>query len=291
MTKLIAVFALLAGLSWAAQENAPAPAAGSTMTLEEVMTLAKAGVSDEIIITKIRKAGRAFDLTAEEILELKRSGISDAVVQSLMDPSKPYTPPPAPPPPAVTAVPAPAEKPAPAVEVPKKPKNPLAAKIPPEPGMYWQASDVPDKFSRLEFKTITSSGSAGKLSKLILRKGTTGYLIGKASKSALPAGPRVFFYRLPEKANVEELVLVALNVKDDRRELEFGPDPAKPAFEAEALKQYSAEEIDTGLYRVTAGTLGSGEYVFFLLGSGEEKKGILGKGYEFGVRSAERKGK
>lgn len=115
-------------------------------------------------------------------------------------------------------------------------------------------------------------------------------MIGKASKNALPSGQAVFFYRLPEKANVEELVLAALDVKSDRRELEFGPDAAKPVFPMESVKQYSAEEIDTGLYRVTAAALVDGEYVFFLLGSGEEKKGILGKGYEFGVKTEQKAG-
>jgi hypothetical protein len=276
MTSLIVVFALLIGVSSAGQESIAPSAAGNTLTLEEVVKLAQAGVSDEVIITRIRKAGRPFDLTTEEILELKRAGISDPVVQTLMDPSKPYTPPPAPPPPApAAAVSAPAPAPT-AAAPPKKPKDPIAAKIPPEPGMYWRANAQSDKFARLEFKTVTSAGSAGKLSKILLRKGTTGYLIGRASKNVLPSGQAVFFYRLPEKANVEELVLAALDVKSDRRELEFGPDAGKPVFPMESVKQYSAEEIDTGLYRVTVSMCSS------CWGAGRRRRAFWGRGTSLG---------
>ena len=80
---------------------------------------------------------------------------------------------------------------------------------------------------------------------------------------------------------MEDIILLVMASKHDRREVEFGPNPEKPVFPVDAVKQYESKEVDTGLYRITASSLGPGEYLFLLLGSGDEKKGLLGKGWEF----------
>jgi len=250
------------------------------ITLEEVIKLTKAGVSEEIIVTRIRKSGRAFDLSTEEILELKKSGVTDAVVKILMDPSQPYTPPAKP----VAPLPAPlGANPPQAAAARAKPLDPIAGKVPPEPGVYYMVDAEGEHFGRLELKTVTPAGAAGKMSKLFLRKGTAGYLIGPAAKTLLKPAKTTLFVRLAEKGDIEEFILLALNRKSDRREISFGPNAAKPVFPPEAVKQYSAEPIDDRLYRLRPAPLSQGQYILFLLGSGDEKKGILGKGYEFGI--------
>ena len=261
----------------------PPPAAPvANLSLDDVVKLTKAGLSEDIIVAKIKKAGRAFDLTTDEILELKRSGVTDAVIKVLVDPTQPYTPPT--PPQATTAggvSGAPPGSPAPVS--PKPPSDPIALKIPPEPGVYYSIDPDNGEFSKLELKTLTAAKSASKLTKM-LKRGVNGYLVGTSAKSRV-AGPAVDLYiRLPEKASIEEIVLLTLEVKSDRREIDFGPEPYKPVFPIEALKQYSSNEIDSRLYRIHCDSLGDGEYLLFLLGTGEEKKGILGKGYEFQVR-------
>lgn len=270
----------LVAFAGGARQQPPADKApAAAISLDEVIKLTKAGVSEEIIVTRIRKAGRAFDLSTDEILELKRAGVSDAVVKVLMDPAQPYTAPakpamPAPPPGAASAQPPPARA---------KPLDPIALKVPPEPGVYYMADPAGEHFGRLELKTITPSGAAGKMAKLLLRKGVTGYLIGPAAKTQLDAAKVVLFVRLAEKGDIEEFILIELNRKSDRREIGFGPNAAKPVFPPEDVKQYSAEPLDDRLYRLRPAPLSPGQYVLFLLGSGDEKKGILGKGYEFGT--------
>jgi hypothetical protein len=49
------------------------------------------------------------------------------------------------------------------------------------------------------------------------------------------------------------------------------------------VQPFESKEVSMGLFRVEATLKMRGEYLFFILGSGEEKKGTLGKGYELGV--------
>jgi hypothetical protein len=53
-------------------------------------------------------------------------------------------------------------------------------------------------------------------------------------------------------------------------------------FPVGSIRQYESKEIVPGLFRISLVTLDPGEYMFYLLGTADEKKGIVGKGYEFG---------
>ncbi|MCC7155795.1 MAG: hypothetical protein IT161_14565 [Bryobacterales bacterium] len=263
------------------QQTSPGSPTAS-VSLEEVVKLTKAGLSEDIIVAKIKKAGRAFDLTADEILELKRDGVTDAVIKVLVDPTQPYTPPAAPA--GAPGAGGPAAPPAAAAAEPKPPADPIALKIPREPGVYYSSDPETIDFKKLELKTLTAARSASKLTKM-LKRNVNGYLAGASAKTWMKGPSADLYFRLPEKVSVEEVVLLTLEVKPDRREVDFGPDPFKPVFPIETLKQYSATEIDARLYRVHCDHLSPAQYLLFLLGSGEEKKGILGKGYEFEIRA------
>jgi hypothetical protein len=243
------------------------------LTIEEVVRQTKSGISEEIIVTNIKKFGRAFDLSTEEILELQRSGVSKAVIQIMLDPSQHYTPPPPPPPPAA---------PAPG---PRKPMNPIAEKVPPESGMYL-GDDKDEEFIRLGLRTLTAAKSK-KMSSIftggLKKSAVIGYLVGNRANTRVSDPSPVFYLRLPEKVAIEEVLLVALTPKGDRREIELGPNPSKPVFPVGTVKQYESKAIDQGLFRVIPAPLEKGEYLFLLMGSADEKKGIVGKGYDFGL--------
>ena len=82
----------LAGTQFGLQD-AQSPSAGTPLSVEEVVKLSQIGLAEELIITKIKKNGKAFDLSTDELLELKKAGVSDTVIKFLLDPSQPYTPP------------------------------------------------------------------------------------------------------------------------------------------------------------------------------------------------------
>ena len=61
-----------------------APALADDVTKEDVVKLAKAGISDEIIIKFLTSKGAKLDLSASEVVELKTAGVSDTVIAHLL---------------------------------------------------------------------------------------------------------------------------------------------------------------------------------------------------------------
>jgi len=59
-----------------------APAAG--LTVDGVISLLGAGISDDLIIAKIEKSGQSFDLSTEDMVRMKKAGASDAVIKAMM---------------------------------------------------------------------------------------------------------------------------------------------------------------------------------------------------------------
>lgn len=274
-----------------AQTPAPAPQspqAPQTLTLEEVLRMTKDGQADELIIIRIKRSGKAFDLNSAEITELQQLGVSDAVMKYLIDPSQPYSPPP---PPAAVAAPTPsiaapaAPSPAPVAPPPsraKPPSDPLVLKLPPEMGLYWL--NEKEQPVQLELKPVVISKQTGK-SKLTLglKKGSNvGSIPGLVSKLTIPAGPNAFYARV--QTAMEDLVLVKLEPEEGRRDLDIGPNAAKPTFPPKSVRPFEAKDVGQGVTRITLPMLEKGEYLLFILGSGEEKKSTLGKGWEFGVQ-------
>ena len=275
-SRLLAITFALTAASLFAQE---VPRQPTFFSLDDVVKLVHAGVAEDVIVAQIKHYKKPFELNSDEILELKRNGVSDVVIRYLLDPAAPYSPPP---------------PPAPLVATPSKeqtgpPKDPLIAKIPPEPGLYWLASAEPgnETFKLIELKPIVPMKPAhglGSLMKGGLAKGhTVGFLVGATGKQRVSASKNVFFGRLPEKTAIEDVILLHLDKGEDRRILDFGPKPSKPVFPPDSIRPFESKLLGEGLYRLDVPELAPNEYVFLILGSGDEKKGTLGKGYDFVV--------
>jgi len=268
-------------------QGAQTPGSTAPLSVEEVVKLCQTGFSEELIVTKIKKNGKAFDLSTEELLELKKSGVSDNIIRFLLDPSQPYTPPA--PPPAPVAGPDPSSAAAPKAGPPVKqyPDDKYASKVPPEPGLYCFPVDAPTKApedppARIDLKMLLGEKQGAGLGKVLLKKPkTVGYLVGPASKTRISNPAPVFYLRLAEGKGIEEVVLVALAGKGDRRELEMAS--PKGELKAPSMRQFDSLEVGLRLFKISTGKLGKGEYLFFLVGSGEPPKGNLGKGYDFGI--------
>ena len=105
----------------------------NSLSVEDIVGLVKNGFSEELIITQIRKHGKAFDLSSDELIELRKLGVSDNIVRYLLDPSfhtRPLQPPRLPP-----AAPAAAVKPPGPAKI--YPPDKYANRVPPEPGIYY----------------------------------------------------------------------------------------------------------------------------------------------------------
>ncbi len=152
-------------------------------------------------------------------------------------------------------------------------------KLPTEAGLYWLREGEP---VQLELKpVVTSKQGGGKIRGLLKKNHAIGSLAGVSAKAMLPKGANAVYARL--QSPVEDLVLVQLDPEDGRRDLDFGTKPAKPTFPGDTVKQFEAKDVGLGVVRLTLPALPAGQYLFLILGSGEEKKGTLAKGWDFGV--------
>ncbi len=272
--KLAFLLALTVAFTGTGQEP-PNVSAGS-LTLEEVVDLAKAGVSEELIVARVKRNAKAFDLNSNEILELKKSGVTENVIKFLLDPTATYAPP------ASPSNPPPAASPPPVA-----PKDPLALKVPPETGIYYLPGK--DDFLKLDFRPVVPLKQPGKvmavLSAGMVKGHVVGSVVGPAARTRVAGRPLVFYARLAEKSVADDLVLLNLELSENHRDLDFGTKAGKPVFPVKSVRQFDSEEVMQGLFRLSVSLDHAGEYLFFVLGSGDDKKGLLGKGYDFGMDS------
>ena len=265
---------------------AQSSSASPPLSLEDVVKDSKSGIPDDIIITKIKKNGRPFNLSGDEIRELTNSGISGSVVKYLIDPSLPIAPPPPPPPSPAPAAPAAAPVPEPRTK--NYPPDPHAGHVPVDSGLYRFEADMPLK---TEIRLLLGENQGAGLTKIIMKKGKgIGYLLGATANTKVNETAPVFYLRLPEGKSIEEVVLLALNQTKERREIEIGPSLEKQELKAESMRPFDSTEVGPRLFKVSpAKTLTKGEYLFLLLGSAEPPKGSYGKVYDFSIQVPSRK--
>lgn len=98
-------------------------AMAEVLTNETVVTMVKAGLGEELILSKLKASQTQFDVSTDSILKLKREGVSDKIIQTMIETAgKQASPAPAPP-----AAPAPAPvAPAPATPAVVTPMVPSA---------------------------------------------------------------------------------------------------------------------------------------------------------------------
>lgn len=67
-----------------------APASARAVTIDDIVALSNAGVTDSILIAVIDADQTVFDLTPQQILELKQAGVSDNVVVKMVGTSREF---------------------------------------------------------------------------------------------------------------------------------------------------------------------------------------------------------
>ncbi len=253
---------MVAGTIYCNQAYTQSTTTEAPLTVEEVVKLSKAGFSEELLVTKIKKNGKAFDLNPDELVELRREGLSENVIKVLLDPTAAYTPP-APPPVTVPAK--------------KYPADSLASAVPPDPGLYFFSGSTP---SSVDIKLLLGMHK-GK----VLKSKAVAYLAGPAAKLRIKAGKPVFYLRMPEGKEISDVILISLLGKGDRRELDGLPG-SKGGLNSDDVVQFDHAEVGAKLFKLSPPALDEGEYLFFFAGSAEPDKGTYGKGYDFGIDAA-----
>jgi len=68
------------------------PSRASAITPDQVVELAKAGVSEAVILAVIARDNLPFDLDADQLVALKQQGVSDAIVMAMLKSGRGETP-------------------------------------------------------------------------------------------------------------------------------------------------------------------------------------------------------
>lgn len=113
------------------------------------------------------------------------------------------------------------------------------------------------------------------------------YLQGQHASIIVSRTPNIEV-ELPPTESMDNLILVMMDAKGDRRELEVGALGGvvglKQGIRAESIIKTSYDNVGGRKFKMSAhDPLKSGEYILYVVGSADFQKGIFGKGYDFTV--------
>jgi hypothetical protein len=109
----------------------------------------------------------------------------------------------------------------------------------------------------------------------------------KAPVAAASASPTISI-SLPKGDTIDSYMIVQMDKKDDRRELEVGSTGGivggKTGIRAEAIRKTTATPTGENTFKlVPTEALKPGEYFIYVVGSADKVKEVYGKGYDFSV--------
>ena len=309
MKKSICFWAMLltfSGMPVSAQEPAAKPATTKpqSLTVNGVIAMTEAGLSEEVILARLHKEQKAFDLSPDDMIRLKKAKVSDAVLKAMLDPKSASTPPVSAPAPAAQPAPQPTVIAAPTVAgvVGAKPSgatptagtnasgdsnDPMA---PHDSGIYLYTKD---RDGNPQMVVLERAGYQGSKTGGMLVSAMT-YGIKKAKTKAVIPGPRasvrvseaspVFYFYFDDKqaglgktyfgigslSNPNQFALLKLEVNKANRETIIGQYSAlgmSSGSDANAMIPFKSERLRPGLYRVTVEGMRMGEYCFLASGN------------------------
>jgi hypothetical protein len=260
---LAALFLLLISATWSQQ-------LGKRLTNKDVIDMAGIGLSDDVIISKIRSAGAGgtlqFDTSVDGLKELKAAKVSDEVIKVMINP----VPPPAP---VIVA----------ATSISNDPTLP-----PPEVGIYWKNANA---FIFIEGQTVSQAKVGGKAGSMFTygmrNEHWDAYLNGPQSKNIIQDRQPVFYIYVPDGASAADFVLISLEKKGDRREFQIGSfggmTGGKSGVKRDKEVAFTAEHAGVRTYRIKLNeAMKPGEYAFFM-GTGQQA--TMAGGSSGGARS------
>lgn len=256
-------------------------AGAETLTNEQVIQLSRAGLSDDVIVAKIRASDAAFQLAADDLVDLKKSGVSSPVISAML------------------------------ATVPIKPGNSLSNSLDPflphATGLYLIRSDRMERLDPTATNQAKTGGHIGHaltfgISTLSIKAAIPG---DTARVRVKPGIPTFYFFfdeanGLPAGSSVwasgsntivtspSQFTLAHLMQKQGRREAQVGSENwggLKAGVMDHDRVEFSYELVRPGVYRVAPKiALRPGEYGFLFALAGNGTEGALSvRIYDFTV--------
>jgi len=246
----VVLFLLLSCITWSQQLS-------TRMTNQDVIDMVGLGLSEDVIIAKIRaaSAGEAlqFDTSVNGLKALKAAKVSDDIIKVMINPA------PAAAPMVVAATP-----------MSNDPNLP-----PPEVGVYWKNGSA---FTRIEGQAISQAkvgGKAGSMFTYGLRnEHWDAYLDGPQSKNVINDHLPVFYIYVPDGSSAADFTLISLEKKGNRREFQIGSfggiTGGKSGVKRDKEIVFTSEHAGIRTYKLKLGAdMKPGEYAFFM-GTGQQ---------------------
>jgi hypothetical protein len=262
--------ALLAVLSLLFASTAFGQHLGQRITNKDVIDMVGLGLTDDIIIAKIRSAAAGgtlqFDTSVDGLKQLKGAKVSDEVIKVMLNPAPPAAP-------VVVA----------ATSITNDPNLP-----PPEVGVYWKNANA---FERIEGQAVSQAkvgGKAGSMFTYGLRnEHWDAYLNGPQSKNVIQDRLPLFYIYVPDGASASDFVLIILEKKGDRREFQIGSfggiTGGKSGVKRDKEVTFTAEHAGIRTYKIKLdAAMKPGEYAFFM---GTGQSATMAGGQTGGARS------
>jgi hypothetical protein len=235
-------------------------------TNQDVIEMTKMGLSEDVIIAKIRSASAAgsdvlsLDTSLAGLKTLKEANVPDSVIKVMINPS-----------PAPTVV-------AGATPITIDPNLP-----PPEVGVYWKNGT---KFTLVQGQAVTNTKAGGRAGSFFTdgmrNQHWDATIQWPVSKNVVKDRRPIFYIYVPDGSDSSDYVLISLNKKGDRREFQIGSfggiTGGKSGVKRDKELQFHADHVGIRMYKITLDTdLKPGEYAFFMgTGQGNTMSGAHG---------------
>jgi hypothetical protein len=231
------------------------------LTNQDIIDMVALGLSDDVIITKIRSAAKpedlGFDTSTTGLKALKAGQVSDAIIKVMINPASA-------PPAAVAAA------------TPGTPAVANDPKLPPqEIGVYWKDGFT---FLRVEGEIMSQAKVGGRAGSYftygIRSQHWDAYLNGPTSKNRVKERRPLFYFYVPDGASASDFILIKLEKKGNRREFQVGSfggvTGGKSGVKRDKEVPFKSEHVAIRTYRITLDEdLKPGEYAFFM-GTGQQ---------------------
>jgi hypothetical protein len=251
------------------------------MTVDDVIKLSKAGLSDDLIVEQIEKKGQRLDLSTEQLIQLKQAKVSDRVIAAMIDPTGgTVTPAKAVVSPAAAA---PAASPASATSLTVR-REDAKSDLPAEAGVY-----AKEKGKWIEVLPEVVNWKTGGVLKSIATVGVVkgdvnGLVNGTTSRNELTT-PVKFLIVVPEGVAITEYQLLRLHQHGKDREFRTvtGGVFHVSGGATRDLMSFEPTKVEDRTYQVILSS-GAGEYGLLPPGAVFSKNAAsLGKIYSFRI--------
>ena len=242
-------------------------------TNQDVIDMAKMGLSEDVIIAKIRAASAAeqdplrLDTSVDGLRALKEANVPDSVIKVMINPTA------APAPVAVTA--GPGSSPGVMFGDPNLP--------PAEVGVYWKNAS---QFVMVQGQSITNTKAGGKAGSLFTNGMRNQHwdatIEGPVSKTVVRERHPTFYLYVADGLDGSDYVLLHLNKKSDHREFQIGSfggiTGGKSGVKRDKEVTIHSEHVAIRTYKIALDQdLKPGEYAFFMgTGQGNTMAGAKG---------------